>query len=426
MRKHKVKKLQSIFAKYINGFIEMKRQAGFKFTSQTVILHNFDRFLSKMNYQGALTQELAMNFLTSTPRLSEKWSVRKYHVLQQFSAYFSDCAPDTHPLPVRRKAKEKPPDKTYSSIFADHITNFIELKRRMGYQFEQQSSILLLFDRYLCDVNYQGQLTQELALNFATSNPQMSRNGCVKKYQVIRLFSDYLAAFIPDTPLLRPDVLKQISGHAPAHIYTDEEMTRLMNGARHVSRLNPIRNVTFHTIIGLAASTGLRISEVARLDRADVNLETGILTVRQSKFQKDRLVPVHPTTLKVLRDYGLVRDARFPHPATPAFFISMWGRRFCSRTLSGTFTKLTRSVGVRNAVGNGPHFHDIRHTFAVRRLVTWYREGKDVQTMLPFLATYMGHVHYKDTAYYLTATAELLGLAAERYDAFLKKGSNDE
>jgi len=426
MRRQKVKKFQSIFAKYLSDFIEMKIQAGFKFTGQTVILENFDRFLSNMNYQGALTQELVMNFLTSTPGLSEKWSTRKYHVLQQFSVYLSYCEPDMHPLPVRRKATKKAPEKKYRSIFADHISNFIELRKRMGSQFEQQTSILALFDHYLCDLNYQGQLTQELALNFATSNLQMSRNGCVRKYQVVRLFANYLSAFIPDTPLLSLDVLKQISSHAPAHIYTDEEIARLMNGARHVSRLNPIRNVTFYTIIGLAASTGLRISEVVRLNRADVNLETGILTVRQSKFQKDRLVPVHPTTLKVLRDYVLVRDARFIHPDTPAFFISMWGKRFCSRTISGTFTKLTRSVGVRDAVGNGPHFHDLRHTFAVRRLVTWYREDKDVQTMLPFLATYMGHVHYRDTAYYLKATAELLGLAAEKYDAFIKKGSNYE
>jgi integrase len=133
-----------------------------------------------------------------------------------------------------------------TSIFAYHITNLIELKRRIGYRFEQRPSILLYFDRYLCDLNYQGQLTQELALNFSTSNPQMSRNRCVRKNHIIRFFSDCLATFIQDTPPQRPGVLKQISG--------------------------------------LAASTGLRISEVVLLDRADINLETGILTVRQSKF----------------------------------------------------------------------------------------------------------------------------------------------
>ncbi len=409
--------LHSIFADHITNFIEMKRRMGFQFKNQAVILFGFDRYLKEMDYQGPLTHELALNFSTSNPRLTKRWSAQKYQVVQQFSVYLSGTVPDTLPLPARKKAM----DKTLRSIFADHIANFIELKRRMGYQFKNQAAVLLHFDYYLYEMNYQGLLTQELALNFATSSIRMSKNECARKYQVIRQFSDYLAVFIQDTPSLRPDVLMQTKGHAPAHIYSDEEITRLMNGARRVSRINPLRNVTLHTIVGLTASTGLRISEVVKLNRADVDLETGILTIRRSKFQKDRLVPVHQTTLNVLRDYVPLRDARFPRPATPAFFISMWGGRFCTNTLSQAFRNLACSVGVRNAIGLGPRFHDLRHTFAVRRLVAWYREGKEVQAMLPFLATYMGHVHYRDTAYYLTATAELLGLAAEKYDAFLKK-----
>lgn len=174
-------------------------------------------------------------------------------------------------------------------------------------------------------------------------------------------------------------------------------------------------------MVGLVASCGLRVSEVVKLDRDDIDLNTGVLTIRRSKFQKDRLVPVHPTTLDVLRNYIPLRDARFPRPATPAFFIQMWGGRFATSTLSLAFHQLACSVGIRQNAGFGPSIHDLRHTFAVRRLVAWYREGKDVQAMLPLLATYMGHVHYSETAYYLTATAELLGLAAERYDAFMKK-----
>jgi integrase len=260
-----------------------------------------------------------------------------------------------------------------------------------------------------------------LALNFATSKPQMSKNLCVKRYQVIRQFADYLAVFLPDTPPLHPDVLMRTRVRSPAHIFTDEEMMRLMNGARCASRVNRLRNITLQTMIGLAASTGLRVGEVVKLDRDDVNLETGVLTIRRTKFQKDRLVPVHPTTLEVLRNYVPLRDARFLRPATPAFFIQMRGGRFASSTPQQAFRQIARNVGIRANAGFGPSIHDLRHTFAVRRLVAWYREGKDVQAMLPQLATYMGHVDYSNTAYYLTATAELLGLAAERYNAFLKK-----
>lgn len=309
--------------------------------------------------------------------------------------------------------------RKFSSIFAEYITNFIEIKKQLGYQFERQPEVLHQFDNYLCKINYQGSLTQGLALNFATSNPDSPRNECARKYQTVRLFSDYLSAFLSETEHLNPDALTKIKGRAPAHIYSDEEMNLIMNGARTIK--NPVRSATLYSIIGLTASTGMRISEIVNLSRHDVNLETGVILVRCTKFQKDRLVPVHPTTLKVLRDYIPLRDARFPHPGTLAFFISMWGRRLCSRTLTGAFTKLTRDVGVRDAVGNGPHFHDLRHTFAVRRLVTWYRKGNEVQAMLPVLATFMGHVNYSNTAYYLTATAELLGIAAEKYDEFLKR-----
>ena len=314
----------------------------------------------------------------------------------------------------------KPNVMAFCSIFADHIGNFIKLRERLGYQFGESAAILLHFDRYLVERDYRGPLTQELALNFATSDPESSKNRCIRKYQVVRQFSNYLATFIVETPRLCPGVFKGTDTHSPAHIYSDDEMTLLMNGARRISRSSPLRNVTIYTMIGLAASTGLRVGEVVGLDQGDVDLETGILTVRRSKFRKDRLVPVHPTTIKVLRDYIVLRNARFPCPATNAFFINMWGRRFAKRTLQQIFRNLTRTIGLCDAAGSMPRFHDLRHTFAVKRLVAWYREGKDVQAMLPLLATYLGHVHYSNTAHYLTATAELLGLTAERYETFVK------
>lgn len=313
-----------------------------------------------------------------------------------------------------------PNTRAFRSIFADHISNFIELRERLGYQFGESFAILLHFDRYLVERDYRGSLTQELALNFATSDPETSKSRCARKYQVLRQFSNYLATFITDTPPLRAGVLKGVATHAPAHIYSEYEMTLLMNGAKRISGSSPLRNVTIYTMIGLAASTGLRVGEVVRLDQGDIDLNAGILTIRRSKFRKDRLVPVHPTTLNALRDYVVLRDARFQRPATNAFFINMWGRRFAQWTLQQTFRNITRIIGLRDATGSRPHFHDLRHTFAVRRLVAWYREGKDVQAMLPLLATYLGHVDYSETAYYLTATAELLGLSAERYEAFLK------
>jgi integrase len=172
-------------------------------------------------------------------------------------------------------------------------------------------------------------------------------------------------------------------------------------------------------MIGLAASTGLRISEVIRLDREDVDLKTGILNIRRSKFNKTRLVPLHRTTLEVVGNSAAARDAAFPSCKAVAFFINSRQKRFARNTLQQLFAGVACRAGLRGPKGRGPSFHDLRHHFATERLVSWYKAGIDVQGMLPALATYMGHAHYTDTAYYLTATAELLALASERYQRWL-------
>ncbi len=315
--------------------------------------------------------------------------------------------------------------RKFQSIFARHLMNFIEMKQRLGYKYQSQAAILNQFDRYMSENEYCGQLTQKLALVFATSNPGMSKNEYARKYQTVRHFSNYLAAFNPETPPLHPAVITRHKARPPAYIFSEDELILLMDAAKHVSRLNPLRGTTLHAMVGLATSTGMRVSEVVNLDRNDVNMNTGVIAVRRTKFQKDRLIPVHPSTLKVLCDYTLARDTHFPNCKSTAFFVNMWEHRFSKSTLSLAFYHLACSTGIRKATGQGPHFHSLRHTFAVRRLVTWYREGQDVQAMLPLLATYMGHVHYSETAYYLTATAELLGLASERYQTFLRQGRSE-
>ncbi len=127
-------------------------------------------------------------------------------------------------------------------------------------------------------------------------------------------------------------------------------------------------------------------------------------------------MPMHPTTLDVIRTYAALRDCAYPDRSDPAFFVTMWRKRFNQNTLQQQFCMAARTAGLRAPTGRGLTFHDLRHRFAVKRLAAWYSAELDVQAMLPALATYMGHVKYSDTAYYLAATSELLGLAAERYN----------
>ena len=151
---------------------------------------------------------------------------------------------------------------------------------------------------------------------------------------------------------------------------------------------------------------------------------TGILQIRRTKFGKDRIVPLHASTIEVLREYKDRRDEKFPE-SSERFFLNAFGRPFTSSALEVAFCDIVRNLGMRAPRGRGPSFGDLRHTFATQRLVAWYQEGVDVQAKLPVLATFMGHIEYSSTAYYVTATPELQKLASDRLRRWLDKSPGD-
>ena len=166
-------------------------------------------------------------------------------------------------------------------------------------------------------------------------------------------------------------------------------------------------------LVGLLASTGLRSGEALRLDRADVDLVGGVLHIRKTKFRKDRLVPVHATTLAALRKYARHRDAAFPGAEGLRIFSQLAWQPVCRDR--GSIWRSARPASLPvSTVARPLRPHDLRHRFAVTRLAAWHRENADVQALLPLLATYLGHARYTDTAYYVTGTADLLGMAADR------------
>jgi integrase len=161
----------------------------------------------------------------------------------------------------------------------------------------------------------------------------------------------------------------------------------------------------------------MRVNEALGLDRQDVDLKVGILHIRRTKFGKSRYVPVHSSTVKALKKYNETRDRLFAPPHTPAFFISERGRRITEWIARYTFAKVSQQVGLRTGAkghGHGPRLQDMRHRFAARTLIHWYRAGLDVERELPKLTTYLGQVHVNDTYWYLEAVPELLQLATER------------
>ncbi|MGH7477907.1 MAG: tyrosine-type recombinase/integrase, partial [Longimicrobiales bacterium] len=168
----------------------------------------------------------------------------------------------------------------------------------------------------------------------------------------------------------------------------------------------------YETLLGLLATTGLRVGEAIRLDGHDIDWSEGVLLVRRSKFGKSRQVPLQPSTLQALRQYLRRREELCPHPRSESFFVSLRGTRIIYACVLPTFRMLCERAGVGAGETRPPRIHDLRHTFAVRTLLRWYREGLDVQARLPWLATYLGHREPRYTYHYLSAAPELLGHAA--------------
>ena len=190
-----------------------------------------------------------------------------------------------------------------------------------------------------------------------------------------------------------------------------------------------LRGPTLATLFGLIVVTGMRISEAVKLNRSDVDLSEGVLTIRRTKFGKSRLVPVHPSTRMALAKYAELRDRVLGNLATPAFFVLEQGQRIADGVARQYFARVSRQLGhrtlsqglsgrrrvrMRTRHGRGPRLHDLRHRFAAYTLLKWYRDGVDVEKELPKLATYLGHCNINYTYWYIEAVPELLQLAAER------------
>jgi integrase/recombinase XerD len=231
----------------------------------------------------------------------------------------------------------------------------------------------------------------------------------------MRGFARYLATIDPSSEVPPTDLLP---GHRPRiapYIYSEAEIAALMAAARE---LRPrLRAARHETLIGLLAVTGMRPGEALALDRQDVDFTRGVVHVRAGKQKKQREVPLHESTISALRAYAGQRDTRFPTPSTPAFFISARGRRMARAELNQTFTRLIGEVGLEGRGARArPRPHDLRHAFAVRTLLEWYRAEEDIDRRMPLLSTYLGHTDPASTYWYLEAVPELLELIGRRLE----------
>jgi integrase/recombinase XerD len=289
---------------------------------------------------------------------------------------------------------------------------YLAMRRCLGYKLQRQGPLLLDFIGYLERVGAT-TVTIDAAITWATQPSSAAPVWHKHRLIAVRGFAAHLKTLDPDCQVPPRRLLPTGGERVTPYLYSEEEIAALVHAAGTLAR--PLQAATYQALISLLAVTGLRAGEAIRLTRGDVNLDTALIAVINSKFGKSRLVPLHPVTVGMLRRYAARRDQLCPAPAATSFFISTTGTPLLPSSIDSTFARLLGLAGICTPTGQArPRVHDLRHSMAVRTLLEWYRCGADVPARLPLLSTWLGHADPASTFWYLHACPELLALAARR------------
>lgn len=303
--------------------------------------------------------------------------------------------------------------------FSAAAADYLATRRSLGYKLAQQGQLLTDFASQL-DAAGVEHLRLCDALGWATQPADAAPIWWAAKLGVIRGFARYLATFDSLTEIPPAGFMPEPGHRIVPYIYSDDDIALLLSAA---GRLQPEHRAdTYQCLIAFLWVSGARVGEAVRLDRSDVDLGQGLLTIRNSKFGRSRQLPMHPTTVGALADYASRRVCRQPRAKSPAFFTSTKGTRLIRDNTSVVFRQLVRDIGLSTAgPSRPPRLHDLRHSFCTRTLIGWYRDGLDVESCLPLLSTYVGHSGPASTYWYLSAVPELITLLAERLDTAWEK-----
>lgn len=304
------------------------------------------------------------------------------------------------------------------SALHEVLGEYLALRRGLGTELFRPGVALHRFVDFL-EREGATHITRDLALRWATEPAKALPATRAARMSYVRGFAKWLSAIDPRTEVPPLKLLSYRVRRKPPYIYGDDEVRALVRAAGRLESFRGLRSLSCATLFGLLAATGLRLSEALSLDDADVDLVAGVLAIRRTKFGKSRFIPLHESTRRALARYMRRRDELLPRQTTSAFLISDRGTRFGDCAARYNFAKVSRAVGLRPPAvgyrhGRGPRLHDLRHRFAAKRLVEWYRAGLDVEREIPKLATYLGHVHVNETYWYIEAVPELLQLATTR------------
>ncbi|MGH3984443.1 MAG: tyrosine-type recombinase/integrase, partial [Pseudonocardiaceae bacterium] len=280
------------------------------------------------------------------------------------------------------------------------LSDYLQLRRSLGHDLAEAARLLPDFVAYL-DTHGWPTVTIEAALSWAQqSQPGRVTSVGPRRMTAARGFARYLAGTDANTEVPPLGLIPHRRRWRRPFIYSPADIDAVMNQARQAIA-SPLRAATYETLIGLLAASGLRIGEAIKLDRNDVDWPQGVLLIRESKFGKSRLVPLHASSIQALHGYAQLRDQLQSRAEQSSFFVSLTRKRLCYAVVSQTFRQLIDAAGIGAGAPSPPRLHDLRHTFAVGTLLGWYHANEDVQAKLPSLSTYLGHREPSSTYWYL-------------------------
>jgi integrase/recombinase XerD len=300
------------------------------------------------------------------------------------------------------------------------LDRYLNTRRMFGAKLETEELRLRSFARFVDDDGAE-YVTIDLILRWMQSLRPTSTATKAARFCAVRQFSEWLHGIDAHNEAPPPRGFVPGRSHrVPPYIYSDREIMQIIEGARDLPSIYGMRGLTCETLFGLIAVTGLRIGEALDLDTSDLDDEHGVLQIRNGKNGKERLLPIDPSVVRQLLNYRTERD-RLLERKSLAFFVNCKGVRPNYCWARANFVHICQNIGLRGAwaqptSGRPPRIHDLRHTFAVRTLIGWYRSGGDPAREMHKLSTYLGHEGPEHTYWYLEAVPELLELASARVD----------
>lgn len=305
------------------------------------------------------------------------------------------------------------------STLSKELDRYLTIRRSLGYSLVTEERILRKFVAFAERENAECVSTA-LFLRWQEAFGSANKQTWARRLGIVRLFAQWLHCMDPKHEVPPQSLIPSRTRRPHPYIYSEDEVRRIVETAAELPSINGIRPLTSSTLFGLIAITGLRVGEALSLDVADMDLDNGVLTLRQGKLGKARLLPVSDCARMRLADYAKERDRLLGAPPKP-FFVSDRGERLTDCGARYNFAVVCQSIGLRPSQrfhrhGRGPRIHDLRHTFAVRTLVNWYRTGKDPAREMIKLSTYLGHTDPAHTYWYIEAVPELLELASKRVE----------